>query len=373
MVINTLVIGASIAGLAVAASLQKQGIEYAIIEKSDCIAAPWHRHYDRLHLHTSKKFSHLPYKKFDHHIPRYPARQQVIEYLNEYKSAFNIEPLFNTEAFSVKRIDGVWITQTDKQVIESKYVVMATGAFAEPRTVFFKGMETFPGKIVHSSEYKTGADFSGQKVLVVGFGNSACEIAIDLFEQGAKPVMSVRSRVNIVPRDVLGIPVLELSILLNPLPPPVADLISKPLMKLLIGDIGKLGLQQMPYGPLTQIQRDHKAPVLDVGTIKHIRQGNIQVMGGVDHIADNIVYFKNGRVDKFDAIIAAIGFRTINEKIVHVEKERFGDLLVSVDHQKYFGKDGLYFCGYWISPTGQIREIAQDAMKIAKDIAGRIN
>jgi hypothetical protein len=145
----------------------------------------------------------------------------------------------------------------------------------------------------------------------------------------------------------------------------------KPLIKIVVGDIHKLGLQPMSYGPLTQIRKDHKAPVLDVGAVKQIRQGNIQVMGGVDRIADNIVYFKNGRVDRFDAIIAAIGYRGVNEKILSVEKERFDDLLVSVNHQKYFGKDGLYFCGYWISPTGQIREIAKDAEKIAKDIVGR--
>jgi cation diffusion facilitator CzcD-associated flavoprotein CzcO len=204
MVTNTLVIGASIAGLVVAASLQKQGVEYTIIEKGECIAAPWHRHYDRLHLHTSKRFSHLPYKKFDSNVSRYPAREEVIAYLNDYRSAFDIMPIFNTEAISVKRINDVWVTQTDKQVIESKFVVMATGAFGEPKTAFFKGMETFPGRIMHSSEYKTGADFKGQKVLIIGFGNSACEIAIDLFEQGARPVMSVRSPVNIVPRDVLG-------------------------------------------------------------------------------------------------------------------------------------------------------------------------
>jgi indole-3-pyruvate monooxygenase len=70
-------------------------------------------------------------------------------------------------------------------------------------------METFTGKILHSCEYKTGKDLLGQKVLVVGFGNSACEIAIDLYEQGAKTSMSVRSPVNAVPRDIFGIPVLQ--------------------------------------------------------------------------------------------------------------------------------------------------------------------
>lgn len=366
---NVLIIGASMAGLAAAASLQKEGIEYIIIEKSDCVASPWNKHYERLHLHTSKRFSHLPFKKFDANVPRYPSRQQVIDYVNEYARFFDIKPFFNIEALSVKRMDNMWITQTNKEPIESKYVVMATGAFGQPKNVFFKGMETFTGKLLHSSEYKSGADFKDQKVLVVGFGNSACEIAIDLYEQGAKPVMSVRSPVNIVPRDVLGVPVLELSILLSPFPPAMADLISKPVMSLLIGDVRKLGLRKMPYGPLEQIQRDHKAPVLDIGTVKLIKQGNIQVMGDVDRIADNIVYFKNGRVDRFDAIIAAIGYHSTDEKIVDVGRERFDDLNVSVDHQQYFGKDGLYFCGYWISPTGQIREIAMDAQKIAKDIA----
>ena len=102
---------------------------------------------------------------------------------------------------------------------KSKYLILATGAFSKPRMVQFRGMETFPGKILHSYRFKTGREFRGQQVLVVGFGNSACEIAMDLYEQGSMPAMSVRSPVNVIPRDVLGIPVIELSALLNRLPP----------------------------------------------------------------------------------------------------------------------------------------------------------
>jgi len=69
---ETLIIGASIAGLASAASLQKRNIEYIIVEKQLQVAAPWRNHYDRLHLHTNKRISNLPYKKFGKKIPRYP-------------------------------------------------------------------------------------------------------------------------------------------------------------------------------------------------------------------------------------------------------------------------------------------------------------
>jgi hypothetical protein len=207
--------------------------------------------------------------------------------------------------------------------------------------------------------------------LVVGFGNSACEIAIDLYEQGALPSMAVRSPVNIIPRDVFGISVLELSILLSRLPPRIADALAAPLMRLLIGDITKLGLKRMPYGPLEEIRRDGNPPVLDIGTIRHIRQGNIKVYDDIDHIEGSTVYFKSGKSQVFDAIVAGIGYYRDYAEILQVDGSRFDDLRVDVNKQRFFGNEGLYFCGYWISPTGQIRSIAAEAKKIARDIAAR--
>jgi hypothetical protein len=365
---NTLVVGAGISGLATAACLQRQGIEYLIIEKHAQIASAWHNHYHRLHLHTNKRVSQLPYKKFGKNIPRYPNRQQVIDYLSDYQQAFNIQPVFNTTATSIKKEGDYWITQTTNGIFQSKFLVMATGPFGKPRPVVLKGMETFPGEIMHSAAYKTGRDFAGQKVLVIGFGNSACEIAIDLFEQGATPFMAVRSAVNIVPRDVLGIPVLELSLLLNFLPPRIADILSAPLANAIIGDITRLGLKRKPYGPLEQVQREGKSPVLDIGTIQLIRKGHIKIVGDVDFIQGRLVHFKEGATQSFDAIIACIGYSQDELKIIEIDSNRFDDLLVSANRQQYFGKDGCYFCGYYISPTGQIREIGADARKIAKDI-----
>jgi cation diffusion facilitator CzcD-associated flavoprotein CzcO len=365
---NTLIIGASISGLASAACLKKRNIEYTLIEKEGQIASPWHNHYHRLHLHTSKRFSHLPHKKMPGAYPRYPSRLQVLEYLEDYQKAFDIHPLFNTEAISIKREEDHWITTTNKDTIRSKYLIMATGAYGRPKPVQFAGMETFPGRILHSYEYRKGEDFSGQQVLVVGFGNSACEIAIDLYEQGATPSMSVRSPVNVISRDILGIPILEISLLLSHLSPRVADALSAPVVKWVVGDLAKLGLKKPPYGPLRQIQRDGKAPVLDIGTVGHIRKGHIKIYDGIDHIEGRTVCFTDGRREDFDTMVAAIGYYRDYAEFLETDQERFQDLKVSAGKQRFFGKDGLYFCGYWVSPTGQIREIGLDAQKIARHI-----
>jgi len=368
---NTLIIGASMSGLASAASLRNKNIDYIIIEKENQAVTPWRKHYDRLHLHTSKRFSHLPFKKFGKKIPRYPNRQQVIEYLEEYQKAFNINPFFNTKAISVRKEGESWVTKTSGDVFESKYLIMATGAYGNPRPIHFSGLETFAGRILHSYEYKSGKEFQGQHVLVVGFGNSACEIAIDLYEEGSFPSMSVRSPVNVIPRDILGIPVQEISIFMRQLPPRVTDIISRPLINLYIGDLSSLGLKKMSYGALEEISRDGNAPVLDIGTIQHIRKGHIKVFDDIDRIEGNTIYFKDGRKGNFNAIVAGIGYYRDYAEIVEVDKSRFEDLLVNTGKQKYFGKDGLYFCGYWVSTTGQIREIAMDAKRIAEDISNK--
>lgn len=365
---NTLIVGASVSGLAVAACLRKQGIEYIIIEKETKAATPWHNHYDRLHLHTNKSLSALPYKNFSANVPRYPSRQQVVDYLDEYQKEFNILPLFNTEAKAIRKEKDHWHIETNNGIFTSKYVVIATGPYGKAKAINFKGMETFPGKILHSYGYKSGQDFKGQKVLVVGFGNSACEIAIDLHEQGASPSMAVRSPVNIIPRDLFGIPILRISLLMCRLPPRLADAINAPIIRTLFGDITKLGLKQMPYGTFEQIKKDQTIPLIDIGTIKHIRQGNIKVYDTIDHLTGKTVYFESGRKEDFDAIVAAIGYDRDFTKIIDIDKNRFDDLKFCVSHQKYFGNDGLYFCGFWVSPTGQFREIGLDAKKIAGDI-----
>jgi indole-3-pyruvate monooxygenase len=366
---NTIIIGASISGLASAAACKKYKIDFILLEKEGRTCAPWRTHYDRLHLHTSKAFSHLPYRKFNKDIPRYPSRQQVVDYLDQYQQTFGIDPVFNTRAISVQREHDHWLITTNNGVFQSKNLIMATGAFNKPNPIAFKGLETFPGRVLHSSAYRSGADFRGQRVLVVGFGNSACEIAIDLYEQGASPVMAVRSAVNIVPRDLLGWPIVELSAVLGIFPTRLADAISAPLIRSVIGDITALGLKKKPYGPLEEIRRYQRSPILDIGTISHIRAGHISILGDIAHIEGRTVCFEDARKEAFDAVVAAIGYdRDYAGIMQELDSKRIGEIQTPISRQKYFGADGLYFCGYWISPTGQIRSIAKEAKTIARHI-----
>ncbi|MFS8083675.1 MAG: flavin-containing monooxygenase [Ginsengibacter sp.] len=366
---DTLIIGASIAGLATAACLQKKKNPFIILEKEIKVAAPWHRHYDRLHLHTPRSLSNLPYKKFAKEITTYPSRLEVVDYLLNYQKTFSINPIFNNEVISIRRENGFWIVETSEDTYKSKNVVVATGAYTFPKKILIEGMETFPGKIIHSSEYKTGKEFKGKKVLVIGFGNSACEIALDLYEQEATPSMSLRSPVNIIPRDIFGIPVLRISWLMQKLSPGLADKLNAPLIKYFIGDLNKLGIEKKKKGPLQEIDNNSKPPVIDIGTLKEIKKGNIKLYGEIIKIEGNTVFFKNGS-QQFDVIIAAIGYDR-NDGILKIEQQRFDDLKFPVSRQKYFGKDGLYFCGFYISPLGQIHEIASDAKKIAHDLQMR--
>lgn len=344
--IPVVVVGASVSGLACAACLVRRGVGYRVIERSGAIADPWRRHYNRLHLHTNKRLSQLPYFPFGADVPRYPSREQVVAYLEAYAQRFSIAPSLDTPALSVYREGDRWITETPRGSLVSHFVILATGPFGKPRP-FSCG---FTGPVIHSSRYATGATYRGQRVLVIGFGNSACEIAIDLAEQGAFPVMSVRSPVNVVPRDILGIPVLEVSKLLSLLPPRLADRLSAPLVRLILGDLSRLGLKRMPYGPLEQIAREGKAPVLDIGVIRLIRNGDITLRGGIGGIVGDTITFMDGAVEKVDAIVAAVGY----EPDFPFLKER---------------GPGLYFCGFHISPTGQFGEIARDARRIAAHIA----
>ena len=164
-------------------------------------------------------------------------------------------------------------------------------------------------------------------------------------------------------------PILQLGLLTAPFSPRLMDKLNAPLLKLITGDIEDLGLRKLPYGPLEQIQKDQSIPLLDIGTLKLIREGHIRLFKDIDHIEANTVYFTDDCKENFGAIVAAIGFeKGISKEIFKVDQRRFDDLKNKADRQKHFGEDGLYFCGFWISPTGQIREISQDAKRIAKDI-----
>jgi cation diffusion facilitator CzcD-associated flavoprotein CzcO len=365
---NTIIIGAGPAGLAVGACLKQAGIQSIILEQSDKVGSAWRRHYDRLHLHTDKKNSGLPFAPFPKDYPRYPARDQLIDYLELYAKKFDLDIRFNQQVTAARRENNQWLVQTQDERYSASNLVVAAGNAREPFIPEWKGRDLFKGKVLHSSEYKNGEQFKGQNVLVVGFGNSGGEIAIDLWEHGAKPGIAVRSAVNVIPRELAGIPILSIGIVQNIMPAWMADAMNAPILRMAIGDITKYGLRKLPYGPATQIKNDKHIPLIDVGTIKLIKQGHITVHSGVEEFTESGVKFTDGKEAQFDAVVLATGYRPRVNTFLHETKvyDENGTPLSS-GHEA--SNAGLYFCGYYVSPTGMLREIAMEAKQISAEIA----
>lgn len=363
---HTIVVGASAAGLACAACLKRAGIDHILLEKQPHVAHAWRNHYERLHLHTHKANSGLPFVAFDRSVPKYPSRADVVAYLEAYVRKMGLEPVFNTHVTAIRRENNQWLVQTTGETYQAQQVVIATGSTHTPKLAVIPGLDSFPGPVLHSSQYKNGSSFSGQQVLVVGFGNSGGEQAIDLHEYGAYPSMSVRSAVNVIPRDVFGVSILQLGLLMRALPPKVVDKMNAPLLNALIGDITKLGLRKSADGPLEQIRKTGRIPLLDIGTIRLMREGHIKVYGDIERIAGNQISFKDGRQAEFDAIILATGYEHKLETLLTLDAAQLEDLNKPMARRTTNGQNGLYFCGFYISPNGMLREMGIEAKLIAQ-------
>ena len=369
---DTIIIGAGPAGLAVGACLKQANIPFIILEKSDNVAPAWHRHYDRLHLHTDKKNSELPFLSYPKNYPRYPSRSQVVDYLATYAQKFQLDIRFQQEVVSARYENAHWEVQTQDTLYHVTNLVIAAGYNQEPFLPTWPGQDLFKGTILHSSEYKNGELFRGQNVLVVGLGNSGGEIAIDLSEYGAHVGLAVRSAVNVIPRELFGIPILSIGILQSKLPPSLADAINKPILRFAIGDITKYGLRKLPYGPLTQIRQDGHIPLIDIGTLKLIKNGQVTVYPGIKEFTDEGIVFMDGKQAQFDAIILATGYRPrASTFLIGTSAAAFDEKGTPLISGRETEIPGLYFCGYYVSPAGMLREIAIEARQISTSIVAR--
>jgi cation diffusion facilitator CzcD-associated flavoprotein CzcO len=179
-------------------------------------------------------------------------------------------------------------------------VVVATGFNRVPNVPRWPGQESFPGPIIHSSEYTNAEPFRGSRVLVVGFGNSGAEIALDLAEHGVHCAVAVRGKVNVIPRELFGIPIVVFSLALRPLPTRVADRMTTLTRRLAIGNLADLGLSKRDDGPLTEVAEGRQIPMIDVGTLARIRSGDIAVRKGVESFDVSDVRFADGTREHFD-------------------------------------------------------------------------
>uniref|UniRef100_M8CBQ4 Flavin-containing monooxygenase n=1 Tax=Aegilops tauschii TaxID=37682 RepID=M8CBQ4_AEGTA len=276
------------------------------------------------------------------------------------------------------------------EVLMTRWLVVATGENAEPHVPDFPGMQQFAGRVLHTCEYKCGEEFAGEKVLVVGCGNSGMEVSLDLCRHGAKPSMVVRNTVHVLPKEMLGVSTFGIAMaLLKWLPVQLVDRFilaaarltlgntsrlglrrpkTGPLARLPLGNTSRLGLRRPKTGPIELKNLTGRTPVLDVGTLDHIKSGKIKVVGAVKEVTRVGARLADGKEEQqFDAIILATGYRS---NVPSWLKDG-GDVFTREGTPKtpfpdgWKGRNGLYTVGF--SQRGLLGA-SSDALCVARDI-----
>ncbi|MEE1807439.1 flavin-containing monooxygenase [Streptomyces sp. BE133] len=367
------VIGGGPGGLAAAAALREQGVRAVVLEKSENVGASWRHHYDRLHLHTTRRWSALPGLAMPRRFGRWVARDDVVRYLEKYVEHHRLEVVTGVEVSRIDRApDGTgWqLSATGGRILTGRAVIVATGYNHTPRIPDWSGRDTFTGDLVHACGYRNPAPYAGRDVLVVGIGNTGAEIAADLVEGGASQVrIAVRTVPHIVRRSTAGWPAQATGILVRRLPVRLVDAAGGLMARIAVPDLAGQGLPRPDTGLYSRV-KDGAIPVQDVGLIDAVKSGRVVPVAAVESFDKDVVVLADGDRITPDAVIAATGYRRALEGLV-------GHLGVldargrPVVHGGRTPKQapGLYFTGFTNPISGMFREMALDAQKIAKKLA----
>ncbi|MEU9666391.1 NAD(P)/FAD-dependent oxidoreductase [Streptomyces bobili] len=366
------VIGGGPGGLATAYALRTQGIRAVVVEKSDRVGASWRRHYDRLHLHTTRRRSALPGLPIPRRFGRWVARDDMVRYLEKYAEHHQLEVVTGVEVSRVERTpDGTgWLLHASGgRELTGAAVVVATGYNHTPALPDWPGRDTFTGELTHACAYRNGTPYAGRDVLVVGVGNTGAEIAVDLVESGAGRVrLAVRTVPHIVRRSTAGWPAQYSGILVRRLPVGLVDRISRVLAKVSLPDLSAQGLPRPGTGLYTRVH-EGAIPVQDVGLIDAVRKGKVEVVAAVDGFEDGKVVLADGTRVQPDAVIAATGYlRALEDLVGHLDVLDPRGRPTAHGPRTPATAPGLYFTGFTTPISGTLRELSLDADRIAKAV-----
>ncbi|MEU1861800.1 flavin-containing monooxygenase [Streptomyces gardneri] len=202
--VDVAVIGGGQSGLAAAYHLRREGLTPVVLEASGQTAGSWPRYYDSLTLFSPARYSSLPGLPFGGDPDRYPHRDEVVAYLLRYAERLGADIRTGRQVSSV-RADGEGFTlrTVDGRQLGARAVVTATGGFGRPNRPALPGLDTFTGTVLHVSEYRRPEPFSGQRIVVVGAGNSAVQVAAEL-ARVARVSLASRAPVRWFPQRPLG-------------------------------------------------------------------------------------------------------------------------------------------------------------------------
>ncbi|MFH9673439.1 flavin-containing monooxygenase [Streptomyces sp. NPDC017405] len=367
------VIGAGPGGLAVAHALRARGVRAVVLEKSDRVGASWRRHYDRLHLHTTRRLSALPGLAMPRRFGRWVSRDNVVRYLEKYAEHHELEIVTGVEVHRVERApDGAgWLLRASGgRELTGSAVVVATGFNHTPRLPDWPGREEYGGELRHACDYRDAEPYRGRDVLVVGAGNTGAEIAVDLAEGGAARVrLAVRTPPHILRRSTLGWASQYTGVLVRRLPVWLVDRLAGPVGRLSTPDLSAHGLPRPDTGLYSRVKQG-AIPVQDVGLIDAVRTGRVEIVAAVEGFEDGEVVLADGARITPDAVIAATGYvRALEGLVGHLGVLDGRGRPVAHGGRTPAQAPGLYFTGFTNPISGMLRELAIDAGKIARAAA----
>ena len=309
-------IGAGPMGLAMAKSLREQGIPFLGFEMSSGVGGLWDidaprsTMYETAHLISSKTMTEFTDFPMRPEVAEYPSHREMKRYFNDFAQHYDLKRsyMFDTEVVSAVPAgasgEGWNVTWRNLDGSESTArfagVLIANGTLSEPNLPEFPGR--FSGQLIHSSQYSHPTQFTGKKVLVVGAGNSGCDIAVDAIHHGLRCDLSMRRGYYFVPKYVFGRPADTMGGAIR-LPMWLKRRVDGMILRWFVGDPQKYGFPKPDYA----LYEAH--PVVNSLILFHAGHGDVLIRPDIARMDGKTVHFKDGSQSDYDMILAATGYK----------------------------------------------------------------
>ncbi|MFY1699060.1 MULTISPECIES: flavin-containing monooxygenase [unclassified Solwaraspora] len=318
---NVCVIGAGASGLCAVKNLRELGFGVDCYERETGVGGAWNWRHDRspvyasTHLISSKPFSQYPDFPMPDDWPDYPHHSQLLHYLQRYTDHFDLRRhiWFGTEVVRITPAEGDRWDVTTRSTGGSgasrtqRYaaVVVANGHNWAPHEPTYDGLSDFTGQVIHAAAYHDAAQLRGRRVLVVGGGNTGCDIAVEAGQQGARCWHSTRRGYWYLPKYVSGRPLDQLHARLSALPLPrwLRQWIRQRVLRLSVGDLTRFGLP----APDHQVLATH--PIVNSQLVHHIGHGSVAPVPDVARFRRHTVELADGSEIDPDLVVLATGYR----------------------------------------------------------------
>ena len=311
MATPTLIVGAGPGGLAVARAFKLFGLPYVQVERHHDVGGIWDADnpgspiYESAHFISSKTCSAFHGLPMPDHYPDYPGRAHILEYIRRFADVFSLRDgiRLGTEVTSTApRPNGGWtVTFADGTQSKHDAIVATVGTQWLPVMPSYPG--TFTGTLQHSANYWSSEALRGQRVLVIGGGNSGFDIACDAAKVAARAALSIRRGYWVIPKHLFGQPVDALMQQGPHIPNRIAQPILSALLRLIVGRQERFGLPAPDHRPL------ETHPVLNSQVFHYLSHGDLAMKPDVARFDGDTVHFTDGSAEPFDVVLCATGFR----------------------------------------------------------------